>query len=84
MQTTQCESKSELLFQSVCLSNGWITTQLTDTVHGALGHAIRWAKQQFTSENTLRAIEACRQQSIQLFMSEGIVRSLIFIPTRMS
>lgn len=85
MQTTQCESQSELLFQSVGLSNGWITTQLSDTGHGALGHAIRWAKQKFaemessfyieplnTPENTLRAIDACRQQSIQLFMSEGI------------
>ena len=85
MQSATHEVASDLIFQSVGLSSGWITATPIDPAEGALHQTLRWAEYQFASipnpsfqkpavhlSDTHRAIEKARQQAYSLFASEGI------------
>jgi hypothetical protein len=78
-------SASDLIYQSVGFSCGWITATPMDSLDGYLHQTVRWAESQFESisntsyerpivhmTDTLRAIETARQQAFPLFTSEGI------------
>lgn len=85
MRSATHEVGSDLIFQSVGLSTGWVTATSNDAHDGALYQMFRWAEFQFASipnptfqrpavqpSETLLAIENARNQASSLFASEGI------------
>ncbi len=85
MRSATHEVGSDLIFQSVGLSTGWVTATSNDAHDGALYQMHRWAEFQFASipnptfqrpavqpSETLLAIENARNQASSLFASEGI------------
>ncbi len=85
MRNTTRAVDSDLIFQSVGLSTGWVTASPNDAPEGALHQMYRWAEFQFASipnptfqrpavlpAETILAIEKARNQASSLFASEGI------------
>ena len=85
MRNTTHAVDSDLIFQSVGLSTGWVTASTNDPPDGALHQMYRWAEFQFASipnptfqrpavlpAETILAIEKARNQASSLFASEGI------------